>query len=107
MRFNTLFFLLIVSCLGLALALGNYEDCCFKYMKTMNSRTQKHAVDYRWQVIDGGCNIAAVIFRMRKGRELCTDPTERWVRDLMDTIDGKKAKAKQPRKLHSRHPHRG
>lgn len=105
MRFNTLFFLLIVSALGLALAQVAYDDCCFKYVKQMSHRTQKHAVDHRAQVPDGGCNIPAVIFKMRKGRELCADPSERWVTELMKTIDKKKAKAKQTRKHHSRQPY--
>ncbi|XP_054452326.1 C-C motif chemokine 25 [Anoplopoma fimbria] len=87
MRFNTMFFLLILSSLCLALAQMTYEDCCFKYVKQMNPRIQKHAVEYRRQVLDGGCNIPAVIFTMRKGRELCTDPRERWVNDLVKKID--------------------
>merc|ERR1711915_407833 len=37
--------------------------------------------------MDGGCNIPAVIFPMRKGRVLCTDPREKWVKDLMSRID--------------------
>uniref|UniRef100_UPI0037E76D77 C-C motif chemokine 4 homolog n=1 Tax=Semicossyphus pulcher TaxID=241346 RepID=UPI0037E76D77 len=92
MGFNTLFFLVIGSCLCLTLAQVTYEDCCLWYVKKLGSKTQKHAVRYRWQVPDGDCNIAAVIFTMRKGREFCTDPNDQWVKDLMNKIDRKGAK---------------
>ncbi|XP_049454917.1 C-C motif chemokine 20 [Epinephelus fuscoguttatus] len=109
MRFNTLFFLPILSCLCLALAQITYDDCCLKYVKKMNPGTQKHAVAYRWQVTDGGCNIPAVIFTMRGGRDFCTDPRERWVTDLIKKIDEKVVKneprKKKPRK--HRRPSRG
>uniref|UniRef100_A0A8C4EVX2 Chemokine (C-C motif) ligand 25a n=2 Tax=Dicentrarchus labrax TaxID=13489 RepID=A0A8C4EVX2_DICLA len=96
MRFNTLFFLLFVSCLSLALAQVTYDDCCLKYVKRMSRGTQKHAVDYRLQVTDGGCNIPAVIFVMRKGRVFCTDPREKWVEELRERID-KRNPQKMPR----------
>ncbi|XP_032388292.1 C-C motif chemokine 20 [Etheostoma spectabile] len=90
MRFPTLFILLILSCLCLALAQTSFDDCCLKYVKRMSKRTQLHAVKYRHQVTDGGCNIAAVIFTMRKGVEFCTDPRDPWVKNLMMKIDEKR-----------------
>ncbi|XP_068197327.1 C-C motif chemokine 25 [Antennarius striatus] len=92
MHFNTLFFLLIISGLCLALAQVTYDDCCLTYVKKMSIKTQKHAVDYRWQVVDGDCNIPAVIVIMRKGRVFCTDPKQKWVVLLMKKIDKKKQK---------------
>ncbi|KAK9538738.1 hypothetical protein VZT92_003890 [Zoarces viviparus] len=67
----------------------------------MSPRTRRHAVEYRKQVVDGGCNIPAVIFTMKRGRELCTDPKATWVRDLMKNIDDKGAKndGKKPKKV--------
>uniref|UniRef100_A0A8P4KBD5 Chemokine (C-C motif) ligand 25a n=1 Tax=Dicentrarchus labrax TaxID=13489 RepID=A0A8P4KBD5_DICLA len=73
-----------------------YDDCCLKYVKRMSRGTQKHAVDYRLQVTDGGCNIPAVIFVMRKGRVFCTDPREKWVEELRERID-KRNPQKMPR----------
>ncbi|XP_034411866.1 C-C motif chemokine 25 [Cyclopterus lumpus] len=90
MQFNTIVFLLVLSGVCVALAQTTYEDCCFKYVNEMKQRTQRHAVKYRVQVVDGGCNIPAIIFTMKKGRELCTDPRERWVSDLMKKIDKKR-----------------
>nr|XP_046265446.1 C-C motif chemokine 4 [Scatophagus argus] len=110
MRFNTLFFLMIISCLSLALAQASFDDCCLKYVKKMSSRTQRHVVDYRRQVTDGGCNIPAIIFTMRRGRVLCTDPREAWVVELMEKIEEKKARNKMKNtswKSHHRQAQRG
>uniref|UniRef100_A0A3Q2UA84 Chemokine (C-C motif) ligand 25a n=2 Tax=Fundulus heteroclitus TaxID=8078 RepID=A0A3Q2UA84_FUNHE len=101
MRFNTLFFLVILSCLCLTLAQVSYEDCCLKYVKHLGKNTQKHVSTYRRQKTDGGCNIPAVILIMRKGRKFCADPNEKWVKDLLHKIDAKSSKK------HLRLPKRG
>ncbi|XP_070701806.1 C-C motif chemokine 25 [Pempheris klunzingeri] len=95
MRFNTLFFLLVISCLYVALAQVAYDDCCLKYVKTMTYSRQRHAMMYRRQMVDGGCNIPAVIFTMRRGRVLCANPNEKWVNELTKKIDEKLAKRLQ------------
>ncbi|XP_023136433.1 C-C motif chemokine 20 [Amphiprion ocellaris] len=110
MRFNMLFFMLVLSYLCFALAQVSYDDCCLKYVKKMGHSTQKHAVRYRVQKIDGGCNIPAIIFTMRRGRMFCTDPREKWVQDLMKRIDKREPRndnGKLPRKYHPRHSNRG
>ncbi|XP_029309873.1 C-C motif chemokine 20 [Cottoperca gobio] len=106
MRFNTLF-LLILSGLCLALAQTTYDDCCLKYVRKIGRSTQRHAVQYRQQVTDGGCNIPAVIFTMKKGREFCTDPRERWVKDLMKMIDRKVARNGHKKPTKNQRPYRG
>ncbi|KAI3374733.1 hypothetical protein L3Q82_021287 [Scortum barcoo] len=90
MQFNTLFFLVVASCLCLALANANYEDCCLKYVKTLSPLIQKKAVKYRMQVTDGGCNIPAVVFTMKKGRVYCANPSDDWVIKMMNAIDKNK-----------------
>ncbi|KAM8728476.1 C-C motif chemokine 4 [Acanthopagrus schlegelii] len=107
MGFNTLFFLLITSCVCLALAQVAYDDCCLKYVTKMGHGAKKHAVDYREQVTDGGCNIPATIFKMRRGREVCTNPRELWVIELKERIDIKKARSGPFRKAGSRRPYKG
>uniref|UniRef100_A0A667Z2D4 Chemokine (C-C motif) ligand 25a n=1 Tax=Myripristis murdjan TaxID=586833 RepID=A0A667Z2D4_9TELE len=101
MRCNLLFFLLLLACLCLTLAQGSYEDCCLKYVKGLSKGVSRMAVKYRWQETDGGCNIAAVVFTMRRGRVFCGDPAQQWVRDLMKNIDKKHTRKKynttQPR----------
>ncbi|XP_045908511.1 C-C motif chemokine 25 [Micropterus dolomieu] len=96
MRFNTLFFLVITTCLSLVLAQGSFDDCCLKYVKKMNINSQKHAVSYTLQLTDGSCNIPAVIFTMKRGRVFCADPNEKWVEELVTKID-KKSKKFRPR----------
>ncbi|XP_044076621.1 C-C motif chemokine 25 [Siniperca chuatsi] len=106
MQVNTLFFLLITSCLCLALAQVTYDDCCLKYVKKMSHSTQRYAMSYRRQVTDGGCNIPAIIFTMRKGRVFCTDPEQKWVIELMTKIDNRKAKKDRKNTFRKHHPRR-
>ncbi|KAK5860243.1 hypothetical protein PBY51_021734 [Eleginops maclovinus] len=100
MRFNTLI-LLSLTCVCLALAQTTYDDCCLKYVKELGKSTQRHAVDYRDQIPDGGCNIPAVIFTMKRGRKFCADPKQTWVKDLKKRID--KRRQEKPMKRHQRH----
>ncbi|KAM9719986.1 C-C motif chemokine 25 [Menidia menidia] len=105
MRFNTLFFLLIISFICLALSQVSYDDCCLKYVKKGNKNIQRHAVKYRLQRPDGGCNIPAVIFIMRRGRMYCANPNDGWAKQLMQKIDEKEAKHSKTH--HQQHPRRG
>ncbi|XP_040910262.1 C-C motif chemokine 25 [Toxotes jaculatrix] len=112
MRFNVLYSLLSLSFLCLALAQVSYDDCCLKYVKHLSHSIQKHATRYKVQETDGGCNIPAIIFIMRRGRMFCTDPREKWVIELKDKIDKKQTKSmrnnknKGPRKDHPQRPNR-
>ncbi|KAM8849464.1 C-C motif chemokine 3 [Spinachia spinachia] len=90
MRSNTMIFLLVLSCFCLSLAQTTFEDCCYKYVARSIRRTQRLAVDYREQVVDGGCNIPATIFTLRGGRLVCTNPQEKWVIALKKIIHKKK-----------------
>ncbi|XP_077471709.1 C-C motif chemokine 20 [Stigmatopora argus] len=92
MRFNTHLILLVLSCLSLATAQVPYDDCCLTYVKELGKRIQDRAVKYRIQETDGGCNIRAVIFTMRRGRVYCSDPKDLWVKELMASIDKKAIK---------------
>ncbi|XP_061695573.1 C-C motif chemokine 25 [Syngnathoides biaculeatus] len=101
MRLETPLVLLVLSCLSLAMAQVSYDDCCLTYVKDLGKRIRERAVKYRIQETDGGCNIRAVIFTMRKGRVYCCDPQETWVQELMSSIDEKAVKhvKKTPSKL--------
>ncbi|XP_034470337.1 C-C motif chemokine 20 [Hippoglossus hippoglossus] len=99
MRFYVMILLLSLSCVCLTLAQVSYEDCCLKYVTKISER---HAVGYRLQRTDGGCNIPAVIFIMRKGRVFCTNGKEQWVQKLMDKINQRIGNGKRP----GRRPHR-
>ncbi|XP_061550565.1 C-C motif chemokine 25 [Phycodurus eques] len=92
MRLETPLILLVLSCLSLAMAQVSYDDCCLTYVKELTKRIRERAVKYRIQETDGGCNIRAVIFTMRKGRMYCCDPQETWVQELMSSIYEKAVK---------------
>ncbi|MCI4390819.1 hypothetical protein PGIGA_G00127280 [Pangasianodon gigas] len=87
MRFSLLFFLLLLSVLYLSLAQGSYEDCCLSYVQGVKFPVKKRVVSYRRQEQDGGCNLRAIVFKLRRGRQFCARPEEKWVQDLMKQID--------------------
>ncbi|XP_024129831.1 C-C motif chemokine 25 [Oryzias melastigma] len=104
MRFHALFLLLLLCCVYLAAAQVSYDDCCLKYVRKMSRGAQKHAVSYKVQKADGSCNIAALIFIMKRGRMICANPSDSWALRLVESIDAKKAKQnpkyyKKPRPL--------
>ncbi|KAK0140616.1 C-C motif chemokine 25 [Merluccius polli] len=87
MRFLVLSFLLILACLYLTMAQGSFDDCCLKYSPEVRQNIKRRVVKYRMQETDGGCNIAATVFTLKKGRQFCGDPHSRWVKDLMRKVD--------------------
>ncbi|XP_037312980.2 C-C motif chemokine 20-like [Pungitius pungitius] len=107
MRSNTIIVLLGLSCVCLSLAQTTFEDCCYRYV-TKTQRIQRQAVNYRQQVVDGGCNIPATILILRTPRTVktqrvvCVDPHAPWVVHLIKKIDKKKGKHDryQPKTLH-------
>lgn len=58
-------YLFKLGCAGIDVQISDfsvtYEDCCLKYIKKVKPRIQKYAVSYRLQVLDGGCNLPAVM----------------------------------------------
>lgn len=97
MRSATLLSLLVVSFVCLTVAQVSYDDCCLSYKK-QSRFVQKHAVSYRVQKVDGGCNIPAIIFVRKRGKVSCADPKDKWVSDLMNVIDIRRSKPKHLRK---------
>ncbi|KAL2097102.1 hypothetical protein ACEWY4_006309 [Coilia grayii] len=87
MKFTTLVFLIVITCLCMTFSQGSYEDCCLKYVKGVRASMKKMVRSYRTQQLDGGCNIPAIVFSMKRGRMFCADPKKIWVRDLMKHVD--------------------
>ncbi|XP_018586610.1 C-C motif chemokine 20-like [Scleropages formosus] len=87
MRFCALIFLLLLAFLCLALAQGSYEDCCLKYVKRMKKLNGRMVLSYKRQLVDGGCNIPAIVFVLKKQKQLCADPKQPWVQNIVATVD--------------------
>uniref|UniRef100_A0A3B4ALC8 Chemokine interleukin-8-like domain-containing protein n=1 Tax=Periophthalmus magnuspinnatus TaxID=409849 RepID=A0A3B4ALC8_9GOBI len=86
--FMSLPFLLLLCCKSTL----SYDDCCLKYSKKHSRTIQKHAVRYRMQEVDGGCNLPAVIFTLKRGKVYCVDPAERWVPKLIRSLESRAKK---------------
>uniref|UniRef100_A0A673USJ2 C-C motif chemokine ligand 21 n=1 Tax=Suricata suricatta TaxID=37032 RepID=A0A673USJ2_SURSU len=74
---------------------GGAQDCCLKYSLR---KIPAHVVrSYRKQEPSRGCPISAILFspRKRSQPELCADPKETWVQQLMQRLDKPPALRKQ------------
>ncbi|XP_058870864.1 C-C motif chemokine 25-like [Acipenser ruthenus] len=98
MKSRALFFCLLLACFCLSLAQGSYENCCLSYVKSVKPSVKKAVRSYRMQETDGGCNIQAIVFKMRKGKVFCANPETSWVQMLMKKLDAKNNKAENPKK---------
>ncbi|XP_067287184.1 C-C motif chemokine 25b [Pseudorasbora parva] len=87
MKFQILFFILLLACMYPSVAQGSYENCCLKYVSGMKKSMKRNVVSYRVQQTDGGCNIPAVVLKLKTSRTVCADPHKPWVRQLMQKID--------------------
>uniref|UniRef100_A0A3B4ANJ2 Chemokine interleukin-8-like domain-containing protein n=1 Tax=Periophthalmus magnuspinnatus TaxID=409849 RepID=A0A3B4ANJ2_9GOBI len=92
MKWLTVLCLLVVCFVCLSVAQVSYDDCCLKYSKKHSRTIQKHAVRYRMQEVDGGCNLPAVIFTLKRGKVYCVDPAERWVPKLIRSLESRAKK---------------
>ncbi|XP_004392283.1 C-C motif chemokine 21 isoform X1 [Neomonachus schauinslandi] len=74
---------------------GGAQDCCLKYsLRKIPARVVR---SYRKQEPSLGCPIPAILFspRKRSQPELCADPKETWVQQLMQRLDQPPAPQKQ------------
>ncbi|XP_076880545.1 C-C motif chemokine 25b [Brachyhypopomus gauderio] len=83
MKVHVLFLILLLACMYPSLAQGTYENCCLRYDKEVKKQIKRRTVSFRIQVMDGGCNIPAIVFRTKKSKTYCGNPKHQWVQDLM------------------------
>ena len=99
MKFQALFFILILTCTYLCLAQGSYSNCCIGYVRNVRKNLHKHIKEYRIQETDGDCNLPAVVFSLPKSKSLkpqtiCANPQDDWVKKLKSSLDLKLSKNK-------------
>ncbi|EHB02678.1 C-C motif chemokine 21a [Heterocephalus glaber] len=72
---------------------GGGQDCCLKY--SQRKIPYKLVRSYREQEPSLGCPIPAILFlpRKRSQAELCADPKEAWVQQLMKRLDNPPVKS--------------
>ncbi|XP_063747785.1 C-C motif chemokine 25b [Eleginops maclovinus] len=98
MKFPTLFFLLILTCMYLSLAQGSYGNCCLGYIKGMKASGRRNIESYRMQETDGDCNLRAVVFLMKKKpshiiqKTRCANPNDLWVQQLIQGLNDRRQK---------------
>ncbi|XP_036972018.1 C-C motif chemokine 25-like [Acanthopagrus latus] len=97
MKFQALFFLLLLTSMYLSLAQGSYGDCCLGYVQGMRANAKRNIESYRMQETDGDCNKRAVVFLMKKRptqtkqRTVCANPDKPWVQYLISVVDQRTA----------------
>ncbi|KAM9504279.1 C-C motif chemokine 25-like [Oncorhynchus nerka] len=87
MKFQALFFLLLLACMYLSMAQGSYGNCCLKHVAGLKKNTKRNVMSYRIQETDGDCNIKAVVFMLKKRKTVCANPSQKWVQNLMTVVD--------------------
>ncbi|XP_048360488.1 C-C motif chemokine 21 [Sphaerodactylus townsendi] len=94
--------LLAAALLALLAGPGNADssqDCCLKVPPPSWRFSQKmkdKLVDYRIQDPSMGCQLEAIVFITKKGRELCISPHAAWASGLKRKIDARNRRRQQP-----------
>ncbi|MCI4392831.1 hypothetical protein PGIGA_G00150410 [Pangasianodon gigas] len=78
----------VIMSITMDVSLGEQAlDCC---LKVSHHKIPKRIVAcYQEQHKGDGCFINAVVFRTRKGRDLCAPPEADWVIDLKNVVDSR------------------
>uniref|UniRef100_A0A3B3TQP9 Eotaxin-like n=1 Tax=Poecilia latipinna TaxID=48699 RepID=A0A3B3TQP9_9TELE len=78
--------LVIMKAVNIFLLYGiNPDKCCFEFFKNPVKKNLISSYNYT----DHRCAIRAVILKTRKGRDICVNPNQLWVKNLIDFLDMK------------------
>ncbi|KAF7687263.1 C-C motif chemokine 20-like [Silurus meridionalis] len=78
----------VILSINMDVSLGEQAvDCCLKV--SHHPIPKRIVACYREQRKGEGCLISAVVFRTRKGRELCAPHDVDWVADVMNAVDAR------------------
>ncbi|XP_069779065.1 C-C motif chemokine 25b [Narcine bancroftii] len=104
MRFLLISLLLMATCFYWSTGQANsFEDCCLKYVKVKNpKRVQKNILSYQEVRTGGGCNLHAVILKLRRWT-ICVNPNENWVKNYIKISKTKQAKSEMMKRC-KKHP---
>ncbi|KAF4074252.1 hypothetical protein AMELA_G00237480 [Ameiurus melas] len=81
----------VIMSISVDVSLGEQAlDCCLKV--SHHPIPKRIVACYLEQRKGDGCLISAVVFRTRKGRDLCAPPEADWVRELMNKVDARPVK---------------
>nr|XP_014597252.2 regakine-1 [Equus caballus] len=64
---------------------NNQASCCFSF--TSRKIPLRFVRDYDWT--SELCSMPGVIFHTKKGRQICTNPSDAWVQQYIRYLDGK------------------
>ncbi|XP_071393611.1 C-C motif chemokine 3-like [Centroberyx affinis] len=60
-------------------------ECCFRFAR--GRLPKNNVLSYRHT--HSQCAMNGLLFHMKSGVELCVDPTQRWVQNIISTVDSR------------------
>ncbi|XP_039620378.1 C-C motif chemokine 20-like [Polypterus senegalus] len=76
--------LLVLLTLNVLAVSAMYEDCCVSYT---TRQMRCHAMKgYTIQTPEDLCNIEAVIFHTKWGKQICANPSQQWVMEVIKCL---------------------
>ncbi|XP_066565068.1 C-C motif chemokine 20 [Amia ocellicauda] len=85
---GVLFILVIISCSITESA--RTDGCCTQYISSIDNIKVKLIREYKKQDLNGVCNIDAIVFIMKRGRQICANPKAKKVKEIVKHLNKRK-----------------